>query len=331
MQSVCMKDACGRAIDYLRVSLTDRCNLRCIYCMPEEGIRLKPYEEIMRLEEILRAVKVAVGLGIRKVRLTGGEPLVRRGAVSFVAAVAALPGLEDLAMTTNGILLPQLGQDLRAAGLKRVNISLDTLKAERFRQITRVGDLREVWKGIEAALELGFSPVKLNVVVMRGVNDDELLDFAALAFKHPLHVRFIECMPIGESGEKARNWLVPQEEMLSVLSQHYQMEPFQGLHGAGPAKYYRLPGGQGTVGFISPVSHHFCRRCNRLRLTADGKLRPCLLSRREIDLLKLLRSGAGDEVIAEAFLQAVRDKPLRHYLAEEGWEGRTYFMHQIGG
>lgn len=331
MQKTCMKDTCGRAIDYLRISLTDRCNLRCIYCMPEEGIKLKPYEEILRLEEVLRVAKIAVKLGITKVRLTGGEPLVRRGIVPFIAELAAIPELEDLAMTTNGVLLPQMGRDLRAAGLKRVNISLDTLNAERFRWITRRGDLKEVWKGIEVALEIGFSPVKLNVVVMRGVNDDELLDFAALAFKYPLHVRFIECMPVGESNEKAKNWMVPQAEMMACLSQHYKLEHFSGVHGAGPAKYYRLPGGQGTVGFISPISQHFCSRCNRLRLTADGKLRPCLHSRSEIDLRSLLRSGAGEEVIVRSFLQAVQHKPLQHHLGEEGWEGRTRFMHQIGG
>lgn len=326
-----MKDTFRREINYLRVSLTDRCNLRCRYCMPEKGVPLKSHSEILRLEEILHLIKVAAQLGISKVRLTGGEPLVRRGVVPFVRVLAMIPGIDDLAMTTNGLLLPQLGKELKEAGLKRINISLDTLRPDRYREITRGGDFRAAWKGVETALELKFAPVKLNMVVMRGINYDEIYDFVDLTYRYPLHVRFIEFMPIGESEKWAGNSLVTQGEILEQLSKRYQIRPVSGVQGTGPAKYYQLSGSQGTVGFISPLSMCFCNYCNRIRLTADGRLRPCLHSRWEVSLRDLLRSGATDEELADRYREAIRQKPERHHLAEEGWKGRSRFMHQIGG
>lgn len=326
-----MQDTFHREINYLRVSLTDRCNLRCVYCMPQGGVPLKPHQEILRLEEILHLVKVASGIGISKVRLTGGEPLVRRGIVPFVKVLANIPGIDDLALTTNGVLLPQLAPRLKEAGLKRVNISLDTLRPERFREITRGGDFNAVWSGIETALKLQLTPIKLNMVVMQGVNDDEIDDFIELTYRYPLHVRFIEFMPIGETEAWDEEKLVTQQEILERISRRRRVRPVTGIRGMGPAKYYELEGSQGSVGFISPLSVCFCAYCNRLRLTADGRLRPCLHSRWEVNLRDSLRAGASDEELAGIFREAVRQKPERHTMVEEGWKGRSRFMHQIGG
>ncbi|MEG1493398.1 MAG: GTP 3',8-cyclase MoaA [Gordonibacter sp.] len=333
-----MKDSHGRVIDYLRISLTDRCNFRCIYCMPEEGVSQLAHDDILRIEEIERAVRVAAGMGIRSIRLTGGEPLVRKGVVDLVRAIADVPGIENVSMTTNGVLLPQMAGDLKAAGLARVNISLDTLDEAQFRQITRCGALGQTLDGIEAALEVGFNPVKINAVAVRSL-DQDYLAFAKLSLDRPLHVRFIEYMPVGESsGTDGCGWgkqdVVPSEELLGIINERARAAGMDELVAAGkdsplgwgPARYFEFPGAQGTVGFISPLSRHFCSECNRLRLTADGKLRPCLFSDDEYDLRCALR--AGDEEAARAvFAQALHAKPDEHH----DKVGTERGMSQIGG
>lgn len=321
-------DSFNRSISYLRVSVTDRCNLRCVYCMPPEGVPWIPHENILRYEEIARVVRIGAEMGITKVRLTGGEPLVRAGIVSLVEMIAAIPGVDDLAMTTNGILLAQYAGELARAGLHRVNVSLDTLRPERFRAITRLGNLSDVERGLAVAREAGLEPVKVNTVLMRGVNDDEIVDFARRTLREPFHVRFIEEMPVG-AGSEVR--------FLSVGEARERIEaafgPLEAAHhgvGNGPASYYRIPGACGTIGFISAISEHFCHQCNRLRLTADGRLRPCLLSDAEIPLREALRGGVSDEELRQIILTAVVAKPDGHHLDEGvGVSGRG--MSQIGG
>ncbi len=325
-----MEDGFGRRIDYLRLSVTDRCNLRCRYCLPAAGVPAKPREEILSFEEVLRLVRVALTLGIRRVRLTGGEPLVRKGIVSFVARLARLPGLEDLALTTNGTLLAPLGRELREAGLQRLNISLDTLDPVKYRWLTRGGELGAVLEGIEAALALGFAPVKINVVVLRGVNDTEWEDLAALSIERPLHVRFIELMPVGASWSLAGEHFAPCAAVRARLEERFgRLIPAEGVAGAGPARYFRLPGALGTVGFITGVSDHFCATCNRVRLTADGKLRLCLHAQEEFDLRALLRAGASDAELAAAWRAALLCKPRASPGAGSAAGGRG--MCQIGG
>ncbi|MCL6478959.1 MAG: GTP 3',8-cyclase MoaA [Peptococcaceae bacterium] len=326
-----MQDTYHREINYLRVSVTDRCNLRCVYCMPPEGVRLIPHDQILRNEEIVRLVEAATLVGIKKIRLTGGEPLVRKGLVELVAAVGAIPGIDDIALTTNGLLLPEMGKELKKAGLRRVNISLDTLDPALFRFITRNGELKQAWKGVEAALELGLHPVKINTVVMRGVNSHEISDLAALTRNYPLHVRFIELMPVGTSDSWALDSHVPTPEVREIIETSLgELESIHKPVGNGPAKYYRLSGAPGTIGFISAVSDHFCRRCNRLRLTAEGMIRPCLYNGREIDIKTPLRRGAENAELAGLFVQAVRQKPDYHHI-HGGWHDKKRVMSQIGG
>ncbi len=334
-----MKDGHGRVIDYLRISLTDRCNFRCIYCMPEEGVCMMGHDEVLRIEEIEQIARVATRIGIRSVRLTGGEPLVRKGVVELVRALKSMPAIENISMTTNGVLLPQMAGELKEAGLSRVNISLDTLDAEQFKFITRVGKIESTLAGIDAALEAGFNPVKINAVTVRSLNQD-FLAFAKLSIDKPLHVRFIEYMPVGEStGADGTGWgkkdVVPSEELLQIINERAvaeglsPLEPLDGNRspiGWGPARYFGFPGAKGTVGFISPLSRHFCSSCNRLRLTADGKLRPCLFSDREIDVRTALRDG-GEEAVYACFLQALNLKPDEHH-DKVGTERK---MSQIGG
>jgi len=323
-----VEDAFGRRITYLRISVTDRCNLRCRYCMPEEGVYLKSHEDILRLEEIVRLVQAALQVGIKRVRLTGGEPLVRKNLVSLVQQLASLPGLEEISLTTNGQLLEHLALPLKEAGLKRVNISLDTLQSDRYSFITRGGSIEAVWRGIRAALAAGLVPVKLNVVVVRGFNEDEVLDFASLTLREPLHVRFIELMPIGTAAGGDFGY-VSLQEIRKRLALKFKLEPVQDVPGNGPARNFRVAGSLGSLGFIGALSEHFCSRCNRLRLTADGKLRPCLYWQAEVDMKTPLRSGASILELARLFQQAIRLKPQGHRL-EAGWiEGR--FMCQIGG
>ncbi|MDI3281125.1 MAG: GTP 3',8-cyclase MoaA [Bacillota bacterium] len=314
-----MQDRFGRQISYLRISVTDRCNLRCLYCMPEEGVAFQPHSEVLRYEEIVRLAQVAVGLGITRLRLTGGEPLVRRDVVDLVRALSHLPGVEEVALTTNATLLAEYARPLKEAGLARVNVSLDSLRPERYREITRGGDLSRVWAGIAAAEEAGLSPIKVNAVIVRGLNDDELEDFVRLAAERNLHVRFIELMALGESARWQPRGYVPSAELKERLAGLLARSPLQkgegGLPGAGPAEYYQVSPG-GTVGFISPVSNHFCQSCNRLRLTAVGTLRPCLLSEREVDVKSALRRGADEAELRRLFLQAVEIKPGKQELPQ---------------
>lgn len=332
-----MKDGQGRQIDYLRISLTDRCNLRCIYCMPEHGVKSIPHESILTLEEVHKAIECASQLGIKHIRFTGGEPTVRKGLLGLIERTAQTPGIESVALTTNAILLPNMAADLEAAGLSRVNISLDTLDAEQYRFITRRGNLDDALKGVEAALSSGLSPVKLNTVVVRSLNQD-LLSFVRLTVDAPLHVRFIEYMPIG-SGEDCGGcgWglddVVPAKEIIETINMQARSIGLGSLQpttatpdGWGPAQYYRLPDAQGTVGVISAISNHFCASCNRLRLTADGKIKPCLFSDTEYDIRSALRKGDKEEVLS-VFEAALSHKPSGH----EHRVGTRRMMSQVGG
>ena len=316
-------DMLGRQITYLRVSVTDRCNLRCLYCMPPKGVRFKPREEILTYEEIARIVRVSATLGVRKVRLTGGEPLVRSDVVELVDSLAGTPGIEEVTLTTNGMLLERYAKSLARAGLRRVNVSLDTLRPDRFHSVTRGGDLGQVWAGIRAAEEANLRPIKLNVVVVRGLNEDELCDLARLTLDHDWHIRYIELMPFREETEwdadmpSAGHRYVPLAEMLERLKPLGELLPVENeVKGAGPARYFRIPGAQGTLGFISPIGLHFCDDCNRLRLTADGHIRPCLLGDEELDVRAALRAGAGDQELLALLQEATHIKPPSHLLAE---------------
>ena len=322
-----LSDSFQRPINYLRISVTDRCNLRCTYCMPEHGITLLTHSEILRYEEIQAVAQAAAALGINKLRLTGGEPLVRSGLPHLVAMLSQIEGIDDIALTTNGVLLRRYAAQLRQAGLRRVNVSLDTLKRDRFHRITRDYKLGEVLDGIETAKAVGLDPVKVNMVVMRGINDDEVLDFARLTLKDGWHVRFIEPMPFGTGDGSS---FIPTSEIQERLLSLGPLEPCLHSHGNGPAKYFRFPGAQGTVGFITPLSEHFCFNCNRLRLTVDGKLRPCLLSDEEVDLKTHLRRGASREELKGLIVQAVAAKPERHHLSE-GVLPKGRAMCQVGG
>jgi len=326
-----MNDAFQRNINYLRISVTDKCNLRCIYCMPGDGLPLTSHEEILRLEEIVKIVKSATLVGIRKVRLTGGEPLVRKGITDLIGMINEIPEIDDIALTTNGILLPKMAKKLKKAGLKRVNISLDTLDPAKFTHITRGGLLSKVWLGIEVSRDAGLDPIKINTVVIKGFNDDEVSNFVEITRKMPLHVRFIELMPIGEGEILAGDSYISTSELIETISQKYQLTPEKAIAGSGPARYYRIPGAPGTVGFISPISNHFCNTCNRLRLTSEGQLRPCLQSPREIDLKTPLRNGASELELANIIKMAVNSKPEKHDMAKTGWEGNKRVMNQIGG
>ncbi|MBU2534815.1 MAG: GTP 3',8-cyclase MoaA [Chloroflexi bacterium] len=322
-----LSDSFQRPIDYLRISVTDRCNLRCVYCMPTEGIDLLAHEDILSYEEIYRVATAAAELGINKVRITGGEPLVRIGLSSLVGMLAQIEAIDDIALTTNGILLARYADELKAAGLRRVNISLDTLKPDKFRLITRGGDLDDVLEGIEAANTAGLNPIKINAVVMAGSNDDELLDFARKTVDEGWHVRFIEHMPF--NSEMASSSFVSVNEVRERLASLGELEPCT-FKGNGPAKYYRLPQAKGTIGFITPISEHFCFHCNRLRLTADGRLRPCLLSEQEIDLRQPLRQGISAEELKKLIKRAVDSKPRKHRLAE-GLVPKDRPFSQVGG
>ena len=327
-------DSFNRPISYLRVSVTDRCNLRCVYCMPPEGVPWRSHEEILRYEEIETVVRAAAELGISKVRLTGGEPLVRLGIVDLVRILACIPGIDDLAMTTNGVLLSRYAPALAQAGLQRVNVSLDTLRPERFQHITRLGRLDDVLAGIEAARQAGLEPVKINTVVVRGMNDDEVVDLARKTMEAGWNVRFIELMPVGNgvlADEECQDNVVTAAEIRQKIEAALgALEPAKVSAGNGPSRYYRLPGAKGTLGFITPISEHFCYRCNRLRLTADGQLRPCLLSDQEIDLRTPLRQGAGVSQIKTLLLKGIESKPLQHHL-DECWMPGNRVMSEIGG
>ena len=320
-------DRCGRSINYLRISVTDRCNLRCIYCMPPEGIPHISHSEILSYEEIRAVVEAAAHLGIRRIRLTGGEPLVRADFPELVKMLSRIDGIIELSLTTNGILLKDHAHVLKQAGLSRVNVSLDTLRADRFQDITRLGELEDVLIGIEVAQEADLHPIKINTVVMRGINDDEILDFARLTYKEGWHVRFIELMPFKGVAQP-----VPSAEVQQHATSLGRLEPCMSITGNGPAKYYRLAGAKGTIGFISPLTEiSFCSRCNRMRLTPDGRLRPCLLGEDEIDLKMALRNNASMEELKRLILNAVASKPEHHRLREANNRPVERKMSQIGG
>jgi cyclic pyranopterin phosphate synthase len=324
-----LSDSFQRPINYLRISVTDRCNLRCIYCMPAEGVQLISHNDILTYEEIYIIVLAATELGINKVRLTGGEPLVRLGLPRLVQILADIDVIDDIALTTNGVLLGQYAAELKQAGLQRVNVSLDTLKADKFEFITRNNRLGDVLRGIEVARSVGLNPAKINMVVMAGVNDDEILDFARKTIDEDWHVRFIEYMPLA-GGSTTASQIISASDMRKRLDSLGQLEPCLPSIGNGPAKYFRFPQAKGTIGFITPVSEHFCFSCNRLRLTADGKLRPCLLSDDEIDLRQPLRSGISSAELKGLIKEAVARKPLRHHLVE-GYVPKGRPMTQVGG
>lgn len=331
-------DGNGRPITYLRVSVTDRCNLRCLYCMPENGIDLVPMDEILTFEEIRDVVKVAASMGVRHVRLTGGEPLARKGIVDLVAMISDVSGIDDISLTTNGVSLARYAEPLARAGLRRVNVSLDTFRPERFRHITRIGRYEDVVEGIAAARAAGLLPVKLNVVVIGGLNDDEVVDFARSTYDQDWDVRFIELMPFLEGQEHGGQPVPSATSFVSNAEVRRRIEAELGpltagaaSDGNGPARYHRLPGAKGTVGFISPLSEGgFCARCNRMRLTAGGKLRPCLLTDHEVDLRSAMRTGGGDEGIRRGILAALASKPDAHHL-RDGNRPRRRKMAQIGG
>ncbi len=316
-----MQDRFERKISYLRLSVTDLCNLRCRYCMPEEGIPKRPHDEILTFEELTEIVGAAVELGVTKVRITGGEPLVRRGITDLCADLRAIPGLKELAVTTNGVLLPELAKPLKEAGVDRVNISLDTLDPVKYRELTRCGELQQVLDGIEAAREAGLAPIKLNAVLMGGFNDDEIEDLVELTRTRDLQMRFIELMPVGPGASFAPEAFIPCTEVLARVP---ELVP-EGH--AGVSRQYRLPGGAGTVGLITPISHEFCSECNRIRVTSDGKLKPCLHSAEEIPL-----RGLHGEALREAIRRGVLHKPASHDILQPGVRTageRT--MNAIGG
>jgi cyclic pyranopterin phosphate synthase len=296
-----------RDINYLRLSITDRCNLRCFYCLPRQGWQKLPASEILSYEEFLRLARVAVMVGIRKVRVTGGEPLVRKGVVDFLRRLREVPGLEEMALTTNGLLLAEMAQDLFEAGLRHLNLSLDTLSAARYQEITGNDRFHQAMAGLWRALDLGFYPLKVNCVVLKAVNDDELLEFALLARDHPLQVRFIEFMPTVSHERWVRHFLSMEEVRQRLISLGV-MEEVPPQPTAGPAHIFQPQGFQGNIGFISAVSQHHCQRCNRLRLTASGELRPCLFSPQKLDLKGPLRQGASDQDLCRLFRQAIELK-----------------------
>jgi len=326
-----MIDAFGRDINYLRISITDRCNLRCKYCMPETGVKNLGHGTILKLEDFARLVKVGTQVGIRKVRITGGEPLVRKNVVKLVADIAELDKIDDIAITTNGVLYADMAEDLKRAGLNRINFSLDTLDRSKFNFISRRDNLAQVKKAIFKALELDMHPVKINTVLIKGFNDDEIMDFIALSRDYPLHIRFIEFMPVGDLLFWDKDKMMTSKQIVEIIETENQLISIKSIKGNGPAKYYQVAGGKGTVGFISPMSNHFCSECNRLRMTADGKLRGCLYAKQEIDLKAALARGANDEELRDLFRQAIDKKPERHHF-DEGWgEENRRKMFQIGG
>jgi len=299
--------------------------------MPEEGIAKLGHEEILSLEDIVRLVKVSAAIGIRKIRLTGGEPLVRNHITQLIASIHEIPEIDDIAITTNGVLFADMAEELKAAGLDRVNVSLDTMVAEKFTYITRRDHRAEVKKAIFKALELGMEPVKINTVAIKGFNDDELLDFAKLAYDFPLHIRFIEFMPIGDLLFWKEDRMISSEQIKEQIEQRYELTPTKLSKGSGPAVYFKLAGGQGSIGFITPMSHKFCSECNRLRMTAEGKLRGCLYDKREIDLKAALENKSSDEDLKKLFIKAISLKPSEHHM-NDGWgKDNLRTMSQIGG
>jgi GTP 3',8-cyclase len=326
-----LKDTFGRDIEYLRLSVTDRCNLRCRYCMPDEGVASVGHGDVLSYEELLRIATLAAGLGVCKIRITGGEPLVRKGIVDFVRRLSALPERPEITLTTNGLLLAPMADDLKEAGLSRVNISLDTLRPERFSEITRRPGLEKVLAALEAADSAGLAPLKINMVPIGGVNADEIVDFARLTLERPWEVRFIEYMPVSGGLGYPPESRFPASDIEAQLARLGPLEPISRQGPAGPARLFRYLGGVGRLGVIPAVSHHFCSECNRLRVTADGRLRPCLFSSDELDIKALLRSGADDGSLRDLLLNAVGAKPERHQIGDADFVPGRRRMQTIGG
>ncbi len=313
---MCLKDGHGRRHDYLRISVTDRCNLRCVYCMGEEGIEQTSHENILSYEEILKVVTAGAELGISKIRITGGEPLARKDLVSLIGKISSVPGITDLAMTTNGTLLPRYAEALKKAGLDRVNISLDTLQADKYQKITRCGKLEDTMRGIEYALQYGLEPVKINTVLMKGINDDEVIDFLQLAREKPLHIRFIEYMQIGDHDRGYSSHYLPLSFVENAAKKAgLPLTPVPLPGGAGPAESYSIPGGKGTIGLIHPISKHFCDSCNRLRLTAEGSLKACLYWQDEKPVRPVLDDKSA---LQKLFREVLGGKPIEHQMAADG-------------
>lgn len=324
-------DNYNRRITYLRVSVTDRCNLRCMYCLPVKDLKLLPHTDILSYEEILAVIQAAAEVGIKKVRLTGGEPLVRRHFVQLVSSVCQITGLEDVSITTNGVLLTEKAQEVFDAGVHRINVSLDTLNNNKYAKITGRDCFDNVWEGLQKAEAVGFSPIKVNVVAMKGINDDECLRFGELSVQRPYHVRFIEYMPVGHDSQWGPEKYISSDEIKSKLESLGPLHEIPPSTQDGPAKRYRFESAKGEIGFITAISHHFCPSCNRMRLTADGKLRPCLFADEEVDIKGPLRSGCSSEDLKALFQEAIASKPKEHHadMLKKGESKRP--MSAIGG
>jgi cyclic pyranopterin phosphate synthase len=324
-----LTDSHGRTINYLRLSVTDRCNMRCFYCMPKEGIVNKGHHAILSYEELQLIAETAVGLGIEKIRITGGEPLVRAGIIGFLGKLSAIPGLRHLALTTNGLLLEKLSADLYGAGVQRLNVSLDSLIPQTFSEITRGGDLKTVLAGLDAAERAGFPPPKINCVIMRGVNDSEILDFVAMTRSRGNSIRFIEYMPaVKEEGWQ--RYCISGEEILQRISEHHTLETIDKGPFSGPSRDFRIPGAQGSIGIITAVSGHFCSECNRIRVTSTGQAKGCLFSDEKTDLMPFLRPP-DRERLAAVLRTIVTAKPERHDISPDGYTHKNFTMSQIGG
>lgn len=328
-QESVLRDSYNRRVNYLRLSVTDRCNLRCFYCMPAEGVQNAGHAAVLSYEELQMIAECAVQLGIEKIRVTGGEPLVRAGIVGFLGRLAALPGLRHLALTTNGLLLKRLAADLYQAGVQRLNVSLDSLVPQTFSQITRGGDLRTVLDGLDAAVTAGFYPPKINVVIMRGVNDAEILDFAELTRSRGSSVRFIEYMPVVKDADWQK-YCLSGEEVLERIRQRYTLEAVDKGAYAGPSQDYRIPGATGSIGIITAVSGHFCSDCNRIRVTAKGEAKGCLFSNERVNLLPFLRPPS-QEKLCKALCQIVQSKPEGHAIRCGHYNHDNFSMAQVGG
>ena len=334
-------DNFNREITYLRISVTDRCNYRCIYCCPEKPFEFIPHPDILRYEEMVEIIEEAVELGISKVRITGGEPLVRKGIIDFISQLNHIKNLKDISLTTNGFFLKENASKLKSAGLNRVNISLDSLQEEKYKSITRGGSLKKVLSGMHAAIEEGLLPVKVNTVVLRGVNDDEIDDFVQLTLKYPLNIRFIEFMPTTDLLNKEyQKGFISVMKIRDNLIKKYLLKPVNVIQNNGPASYYQIDGSKGTIGFITALSQHFCGSCNRIRLTSDGKIRPCLFSNTEIDLKNELRKlekttnntpDLRKKIIREKVIEAIRLKPAGHQLNNRDKKDISFEMSKIGG
>ena len=319
-----MIDNHGRNINYLRVSVTDRCNLRCIYCMPEDGIEKKGHEDILRFEEILKVVKTSAALGIKKIRYTGGEPLIVQDIDKLIYETSKINGIEDISITTNGILLSDMAESLKNAGLKRVNISLDTLNKRKYKAITRIGDIEKVFSAIDKCINIGMNPIKINTVIIKGINDDEIKDFIRLTKELPVEVRFIELMPIGEGAKLYENGKISFEEILEAYPDMIHLKN----DASSTAQMYKLRNHKGSIGFISPLSCKFCLGCNKIRLTSTGAIKPCLHSEEEINV----KGYINNEIRLNAAIRsAIMNKPMQHYLEAEKKSRSSKMMYQIGG